>query len=52
MQCKTAPLQLSQDLGYYPNLLRQVLLHKVKDLYVGGKSEPRGFIQCTQAGKE
>lgn len=39
MQCKTAPLQLSQDLGYYHNLLRQVLLYKAKKLYMGGKSE-------------
>lgn len=45
MQCKTAPLQLSQDLGYYHNLLRQVLLYKAKKLYMGGKSEPSAHKQ-------
>ena len=45
MQCKTAPPQLSRDLGYYHNLLRQVLLYKVKDLYMRGKSEPSAHKQ-------
>lgn len=45
MHCKPAPLQLSQDLGCYRNLLRQDLLCKVKDLYMAGESEPSAHMQ-------
>lgn len=39
------PLQLFQDLGYYSNILGLVLLYKLKDLYMGGQSEPRASNQ-------
>lgn len=37
---KPAPLQLFQDPGYHNNPLRQILLYKVKDFYMGGQSGP------------
>lgn len=44
-RAKPALLQLFQGLGYYHNLLRQVLLYKVKDMYMGGQPEPRASKQ-------